>query len=142
MRLLAPVFLALVLASGVWAQVSVGGPTEVQNPAYSLRVRILTRNESRGPYGMRTWGRADLFSPQEQGFDYDCTCSEVLMATIGEQRYSARWKTPNKELELLVSRVGTDKSSKCTVKANLQPFIYEYHDGVHTPVITQPLPQP
>ena len=144
MRRLLPVFLTLVLlVGGARAQVNVGGPTQVQNPTYPLRLRILTRNTSRGPYGgLRTWGRADLFSPQEQGVDYESECSQYLMATVGEQRYSARWKKPNNELELLVSRVGTDKADKCTVKVNLQPFIYEYHDGVHAPVVTQPLPQP
>jgi len=68
MRLLVlPFVLALVLVSGALAQVSVGGPTQVQDPAYALRVRILTRNTSRGQFGIRMWGQADLFGQQEQG---------------------------------------------------------------------------
>jgi len=138
-RLLAPVFLALVLVSAALAQVNVGGPTEVQDPAYPLRVRILTRNGSRGPYGIRMWGRADLFGQQEQGFDYETTCDEVLMVTHGDERYSARWKKQDKELEMLVSRVGTGKANKCVLKADLQQFVYEFERGTSGPVVTKPL---
>ncbi len=118
MRLLAlvPLFLTLVLVDPVLvnkalAQVNVGGPTDVRDPAYPLRVRILTRNASRTSYGaMRMWGRADLFlDQQEQGFDYESTCDELLMVTHGDERYSARWKKQDKELEMLLSKVGTGK---------------------------------
>jgi hypothetical protein len=139
MRLLMPLFLALTLVSGALAQVSVGGPTEVQDPAYPLRVRILTRNASRGPYGTRMWGRADLFGQQEQGFEYESTCDEVLMVTHGDERYSARWKKQDKELEMLVSRVGTGKANKCVMKADLQQFVYEFENGSSGPIVTKPI---
>jgi hypothetical protein len=139
MRLPMLVFLVFVLASGGLAQVSVGGPTQVQNPAYPLRVRILTRNTNRGPYGLRMWGRADLFGLQEQGFDYESTCSEVLMVTHGDERYSARWKKQDKELEMLVSRVGTGKSDKCIVKADVQQFVYEHENGTSGAIVTRPI---
>ena len=149
MRLLAlgALFLGSVLVSPVLvnkalAQVNVGGPTDVQDPAYPLRVRILTRNGTRGPGGIRMWGRADLFLDQkEQGFDYESTCDEVLMVTHGEERYSARWKKQDRELEMLVSRVGTGKANKCVVKADLQQFVYEYERGTSGPVITKPMTQ-
>ena len=147
MRLLAlvPLFLTLVLFNKVLvnkalAQVNVGGPSSVQDPAYPLRVRILTRNGSRGPNGIRMWGRADLFlDQQEQGFDYESTCDEVLMVTHGDERYSARWKKQDKELEMLVSRVGTGKANKCVMKADLQQFVYEYERGTSGPVVTKPM---
>ena len=147
MRLLAlgALFLGLVLVNPVLvnkalAQVNVGGPTDVQDPAYPLRVRILTRNGTRGPGGIRMWGRADLFlDQQEQGFDYESTCDELLMVTHGDERYSARWKKQDKELEMLVSKVGTGKANKCVVKADLQHFVYEYERGTSGPVVTKPL---
>jgi hypothetical protein len=91
MRLLAlvPLFLTLVLVDPVLvnkalARVNVGGPSPVQDPAYPLRVRILTRNGTRCASGIRMWGRADLFlGQQEQGFDYESTCDEVLKVTHG-----------------------------------------------------------
>jgi hypothetical protein len=141
MRILLPLLLGLVLVGGVLAQVNVGGPTNVADPAYPLRVRILTRNTSGSPYGgMRMWGRADLFTDQqEQGFDYESTCDEVVMVTHGDERYSARWKKQDKELEMLLSRVGTGKANKCTVKADLQQFVYEYERGTSGAVVTKPL---
>jgi hypothetical protein len=139
MRILFPCFLLFIVVSVALAQVSVGGPTQIQDPAYALRVRILTRNTSRGPNGMRMWGRADLFGQREQGIDYESTCSEVLMVTHGDERYSARWKKQDKELEMLVSRVGTGKSEKCAVKVDLQEFVYEFENGTSGPVVTKPI---
>ena len=131
-------FLALALVSVAWSQVRVGGPSEIQDPAYPLRVRILTRNGSRNGYGgIRMWGRGDLFGQQEQGFDYETTCDEVLMVTHGEERYSARWKKQDRELEMLVSKVGTGKADKCSVKTDVHPFIYEFERGA---VVTKPIP--
>ena len=138
MRILMPLFLFVSFSSAAFAQMNVGGPTQVQDPAYPLRVRILTRNTSRGPNGMRMWGRADLFGQQETGIDYESTCSEVLMVTHGDERYSARWKKQDKELEMLISRVGTGKSEKCTVRVDLQQFVYEFENGTSGPVVTRP----
>ena len=91
MRPIAVLPLVLVLAGVAFAQINVGGPVQTQDPAYPLRVRILTRNMSGGQSGLRTWGRADLFggAVPEQGFEYESTCDEVLMVTHGDERYSA-----------------------------------------------------
>jgi hypothetical protein len=43
-----------------------------------------------------------------------------------------------KELEMLVSRVGTGKSEKCVVKADLQQFVYEYENGSSGTIVTKP----
>ena len=132
MKILVPFFLVL-------AQVSVGGPTQVQDPAYPLRIRVITRNVSRSfNGGVKMWGRADLFGTTEQGFDYEADCGDLLlMVTHGDERYSAKWKKQDRELEVLISKVGTGKNNKCTVKADLKPFTYETQRGE---VITKPLP--
>jgi hypothetical protein len=119
-------------------QLTVGGPTQVQDPAYPLRVRVLGRNSSRSGYGaMRVWGRADLVVPQEQGFDYESDCNVLFMVSYGDELYSARWKKQDKELEMLVSKMGTGKSEKCTVKADLKPYVY-FWDSNHL-MQTKPL---
>src|SRR5262249_36638257 len=129
---------ALAVVSVAWSQVRVGGPSETQDPAYPLRVRIITRNTSRGGYGgMRMRGRGDLFGQQEQGFDYASTCDELLMVTHGDDRYSAKWKKQDKELEMLVSKIGSGKADKCSVKTDVHPFIYEVERGA---VVTKPIP--
>jgi hypothetical protein len=119
-------------------QVPVGGPTQVEDPAYPLKVRILERNTSRSAYGMRMWGRANLTLPQEQGFDYESECSMLFMVSHGDELYSARWKKQDKELEMLVSKMGTGKSEKCTVKADLKPYIYYWDKGI---MQTKPMPK-
>ena len=135
MRIFVPLLLAL-------AQLTVGGPTQVQDPAYPLKIQILGRNTDRSGFAVRTWGRADLFDGQKvQGFDYQADCNMVFMVSYGDERYSARWKKQDKELERLVSRVGTGKSNKCVLKADLQHFVYEYENGTGGPVVTKPLTQ-
>ena len=78
------VLMLLLLA---FPQLPVGGPTQMQDPAYPLRVRILQRNGSRSAYGIRTWGRADLTVPQEQGFDYESDCSMLFIVSHGDELY-------------------------------------------------------
>jgi hypothetical protein len=131
MRMLATLLLAL-------AQV-VGGPTQVQDPAYPIRVRILGRNVSQSANGtVKMWGRGDIFEPIEQGFDYQTDCSIAFMRSEGEERYSARWKKQDKELEILVSRIGTGKSDKCVLRVDLKPFIYDVDNDRHV-VVTKPM---
>jgi hypothetical protein len=122
-RLILPVLLLLAQA--------IGGPTQVQDPSYPLRVRILERNIARRAGEIvRMWGRADLVDAQEQGFDFDSDCSDLFMVSHGDELYSARWKKQDKELEMLVSKIGTGKSNKCTLKADLKPFVYIIQNGV------------
>lgn len=140
MRILTLLFPALVLASGALAQVSVGVPSQVQDPSYPLKVRIIDRAIDQSDDAVSTWGRADLYDGQKvQGFDYQADCNMVLMMSHGDERFSARWKKRDRKLELLVSKIGSSKSAKCAVKANLQPFVYEFEKGV---IVTMPLPTP
>jgi hypothetical protein len=143
MRILALVLLVLTSVGLAFAQydVEVGGPTQTQDPAYPLRVRILQRSWSRDQWGERMWGRGDLFiGQQEQGFDYESTCGERFMVSHGAELYSARWKKPNEQLEMLVSRMGTGKSDKCVLKADVKDYVYEYKNGaVDGAIITRPV---
>jgi len=125
----------------ILAQLSVVGPTQVQDPNYPIRVRILQRNTSRG-YSLRTWGRADIVVPKEQGFDYTSDCNDLFMVTQGDELYSARWKKQDLELEMLVSKMGTNKSGKCTLKTDLKPFVYVWrNNGVQMVITTKPMAQ-
>jgi hypothetical protein len=120
----------------ILAQVRVGGPTQVQDAEHPLRIRILERNVTRGAFGMRMWGRANLFTgQQEEGFDYEADCDEVFMVSHGEELYSARWKKQDKELEMLISKFGSGKSEKCTVKTDLKPYVYVFEAGR---IVTKP----
>ncbi|MGC1830647.1 MAG: hypothetical protein WA663_09600 [Candidatus Acidiferrales bacterium] len=114
-------------------------PTGVQDPKFPLRVKILGTNWTHGPLGTHGWGRGDLVVPQRQGFDYTYDCSQPFMVTTGDEIYSARWKKQDKQLELLVGKIGSDnKAEKCELNVNLQPFVYERRNGG---IVTVPLPQ-
>ncbi len=129
MKLLLPIFLLLAQA--------IGGPTQIQDPAYPLRVRILERNTSRrAGEVVRMWGRADLIDgKQEQGFDFESDSSDLIMVSHGDELYSARWKKQDRQLEILVSKIGTGKSNKCVLKADLKPYIYIFENGT---IVTKP----
>ena len=130
MRLLLPVLLALAQA--------VVGPTQVQDPSYPLKVRILERNANRRDGEVvRSWGRADLIDgQQEQGFDFESDSSELLMVSHGDETYGARWKKQDRELEMLGSKIGTGKSSKYVLKADLKPYVYIVQNGT---IATKPM---
>jgi hypothetical protein len=141
MRFLLPVF--LVLAQSLAFAQTVGGPTQVQDPAYPIRISIFERTAHvhQGSV-VQTWGRGNLFiNQQEQGFDYQTDCSEIFMISHGDERYSGRWKKQGLEMEMLISKMGTGKSSKCVLKTDLKPFIYEFENGNSGPLITKPLPK-
>lgn len=129
-------FLALILVA--FLQIHVGGPTLVPNPQYPIRVRILERNLSRRNGWNNMWGRANIVTPKRQGFDYQSDCGAVFMVNHGAELYSARWKKPDRELEILVSRMGTGKSDKCTLKADLKNFVYVVRNRQISTVPMQP----
>lgn len=134
MKMLALLLLAFAPMQGI----SVGGPTSIQDPAYPLRIRILQRNATHNSYSAHMWGRADLVVPSEQGFDYDAECGEMFMVTHGDEVYAARWKKPNEQIEMLISRMGTGKFSKCTLKVDLKQYVYVVERGA---IVTKPLPK-
>ncbi|HEY7792137.1 MAG TPA: hypothetical protein VIC33_16610 [Vicinamibacterales bacterium] len=97
MRLLALVLLLLL-------QAPIGGPTQVPDPAYPLRIRILQRNTvHHGGFAIRSWGRADFLDvagKPSQGFDDESTCGTLFMVNHGQEAYAANERSK-------------DTSSKC-----------------------------
>jgi hypothetical protein len=132
--------LALILL--LFFQLPVGGPTQVNNPDYPLQVQVVQRNQTRQGRVIKAFGRANLFGQAgtpEQGFDYEADCDVILMVSHGPERYSARWKKPGLQLEILYSKIGTGKSNKCTVKTDPKQFIYAVDERNHI-IVTRPLP--
>src|ERR1051325_3427548 len=75
---------------------------------YPLRVHIFGRNETTF-YHMRVAenakgeGRANLFeNGQARGIDFQFNCSDRLPTSSGFETFPARWKKPNRELEVLI----------------------------------------
>jgi hypothetical protein len=90
-------------------------PTEVAasslNPAdFPLRIHIFTHNgvshyataQQTGPELVEGEGRANLYEgSQPRGLDFSYRCQIRLMDSIGYETYLARWKTHDKELEVM-----------------------------------------
>jgi hypothetical protein len=116
--------LAIVLLLMQMGPAVPNAPTDVQNPDYPLHARILAIHWEHNRYGTHGYGRGDLLSPQEQGFDYTFDCGDPFITTKGEELYPARWKKQNERIEILESRVGTDKFERCELKIDLKNAIY------------------
>ena len=105
-------------------------PTEVAasslNPSdFPLRIHIFAHNgvshyaspQQAGPELVEGEGRANLYEgSQPHGLDFSYHCQTRLMDSIGYETYLARWKTQNKELEIMQPAV--DKT--CVIKVALK----------------------
>jgi hypothetical protein len=142
MKILAPVLLVLACVSPVFGQASAAAPAPKRDPNYPLQVVILGRNTAHDPNGgFWVWGSADLFSGQEeQGFDYQSDCGQLFTVSFADQRFSARWKKTNAQLEVVVDKMGNGKPEKCEMKADLKQVVYEFDPAQQGHVITKPLP--
>ncbi len=100
-------------------------PATQPNADYPLQIRILQTkwNHTLGDY--QGFGRADLLGADPRGIEFTFECSQPFMANPQRgEFYQAKWKKPDKELELFVQRVGSDHTSKCTLKTSMKaaPF--------------------
>lgn len=103
------------------------------NPAdFPLRVHIYTHNGVSHYYDRSLEmvdgeGRANLFeNGLPHGFDYRYTCDKRLMNSVGFETYLARWKKPNKTLEVLLPAGG----GTCNLQVEVKPdVVYHKHNG-------------
>ena len=116
----------LAAAVAVAQYVALGTASTVPNPAYPLRIRVLSQGERiHNQFGVHSFGRADLMGTPIRGMDYAFDCySGFLHNGPPDEFYQGKWKKPDKEIEILVQRVGGDHVDKCTIKVTLksQPY--------------------
>jgi hypothetical protein len=78
-------------------------------------------------------GRANLYENSDpHAFDFSYSCSHRLMVSPGFETYLARWKKPDRELELLLPVLGgkPGETNSCDLKVNLKPdSAYSRHNG-------------
>ena len=119
---------AILLAAAVAAAqyVALGTASTVPNPAYPLRIRVLSQGERvHNQFGVHSFGRANLMGTPIRGMDYAFDCySGFLHNGPPDEFYQGKWKKPDREIEILVQRVGGDHVDKCTIKVTLksQPY--------------------
>jgi hypothetical protein len=104
---------------------------------YTLRVHIV-QNSNHAHYRYREldWvdgeGRATLFeNSPPRGFDYGFRCGDRVQPSPGWETYPARWKKPDRELEILEPAMGKPGSwNTCTLKVEMKPMVYVRHNGL------------
>ena len=102
-------------------------PATVPTPDFPLRVHFFV---ARGNYHNGSYdglGRADLLAPgaAPQGMDVTFECGEPFTPNgQRDEAYPARWKKPNKELEILMQEIGGSTTHKCTLKIDFKPKPY------------------
>lgn len=121
----------LLLATGAFA----GGHPVAD---YPLRVHIFQHNGV-SHYSRQQLdfvdgeGRANLFeNGQPRGFDFSYRCGQRLMASPGFETYPARWKKPDKTLEILQPQFGKPGAyDACELKVEMKAdTVYHRHNGL------------
>ena len=98
---------------------------------YTLRVHIFKAEWTSDALGGRGSGMANLYDGQNiRAIDFVYFCPTQYMPSVGNQAYQAKWKKPEKSLEILGTKVGGDgKSDPCEFKVSLHNFVYDYQSG-------------
>lgn len=105
------------------------------NPAdYPLRVHIVFRNSvlhyhglgggSSSLEGVDGMGGANLFENGEpRGFDFTYQCDQPLTPEPGFETFMARWKKPDRVIEILMPVIGgkPGQMNSCDLKVTLKP---------------------
>jgi hypothetical protein len=104
---------------------------------YPLRIHIFRRTETtfyhnRVTEDAKGEGRANLFeSGQARAVDFQFNCAKQLPTSSGFETFPARWKTPNRELEVLIPEFGKqDRYDTCKLEVLLKDFAYVSRNGV------------
>lgn len=79
----------------------------------------------------RGYGIASLFDGQTVcGFNFTYECPVQYTPSVGNQAYAAKWKKPEKSLELLGSPTGNSgKIDACEFTVTLHDFVYDMQNG-------------
>lgn len=113
------------------------GNAHGQNVAdYTLRINIFTRDaiafdstlmveEPKGE------GRGNLFEGADvHGVDFTFACGQKFKTPYGYTTYAARWKTPGKQLTVLLPVFGQPKTFfACDFSTDVKDFVYTPHKG-------------
>lgn len=77
-------------------------------------------------------GRANLYENGEpRGFDFGYRCADRLRNSIGYDTYMARWKKPDRVLEILLPELGGKPGAveSCDLEVAMKDAAYYRHNG-------------
>jgi hypothetical protein len=93
---------------------------------YPLRVHIFESDWKNGAGS----GRADLTDGKDvHGIDFSYACPNNYMRSIGNEAYAAKWKKPEKTIEIVGNKVGEQKNETCEFKITLHDYVYYVENG-------------
>jgi TPR repeat protein len=101
---------------------------------YPLRVHIFQSDwdpRTGNLMGGRGSGVANLIDGQDiHGIDFSYECPINYLKSVGNQAYAAKWKKPEKTIELVGNKVGNEnKSDTCEFKVTLHDYVYDVQNG-------------
>jgi hypothetical protein len=89
------------------------GPAMSPHPDYPLHVQILLTKANGNRDGFNGFGRGNLLNPTLKGFDFTYDCGEAFLNNGPTESYQAKWKKPDRQLEILMQRIGSDHLDRC-----------------------------
>ena len=116
---------ALILPLAFLFQISTpDGPATAPNPQFPLHVEVVQTQATAGRDGSRGFGRGNILGTPEKGIDFTYQCSSAVLNTGKNEFYQARWKKQDRQLQLLMQRIGSDHLDKCDldVSYKAQPY--------------------
>jgi len=100
---------------------------------YTLRLHIYGTNWNHNATGYHGFGRANLFDEQgvPHGVEFTYDCGDHLMASNANEAYPARWKKPDRELEVIFGEIGAkpDQFHDCDFKVAEKSFVFFRRQG-------------
>jgi hypothetical protein len=101
---------------------------------YSVHFHVLDGQRVQDISGDHGWGTANISTPVTQvpgqgavlqgaEYSYDCWRGFLTNSQLSSY-YQGHWVKPDRELEVLLQRAGSEKVDKCLVKVNLKPTPY------------------
>jgi len=116
---------ALILPLSFLFQISTpDGPATAPNPQFPLHVEVVQTQATAGRDGSRGFGRGNILGTPDKGIDFTYQCSSAVLNTGKNEFYQARWKKQDRQLQLLMQRIGSDHLDKCDldVSYKAQPY--------------------
>jgi hypothetical protein len=106
-------FAALFLLAFLGQAPAPDSPATAPHPDYPLHVRILLTKASGNRNGFTGFGRGNLLDPTLKGIDFTYDCGEAFLNNGPAESYQAKWKKPDRQLEILMQRIGSDHLDRC-----------------------------
>ena len=133
----------ILFASAMMWQSQPNVPVTQPSANYPVQIRILSVrwNKVLGTYS--GYGRADLIGADAKGIDFTYDCDNPFMAnSLHGEFYQARWKKPEKELEILAQKIGSNHQEKCTLKTSVKSAAYAKNSATWTDPVPAGTPAP